>query len=648
MASLPEATVTVDSEAGAQGGGTDLVAIFAAVAQNADVRPRMFSSSKALLTKHLYSPGASYVAHHIEETKKPVLFVPLPIVTAGTVGSKDASGNTGTSVVSVAAASGGILEETSGSVKVVKGGVAGTDQIVLGVSLDAGRNYKNARIGTALSYTLPYVGLVLSLKAGTLIEDDIVLTWETTAPRWDQAGLQAGRLAMAAQKQLVRTFLVVGDCINSGDATDILTEVNAYESSNNRFVEARAQVPDRKRAAKMSRVKAVMTGTPSLTFAEVGATGDTITRDVGSWITDGFAVGDVITVTLSASNNVTGPIASLSATVITLGTTDLVAEVTAAAKVVASNGITFAEVGATADTITRTAGSWIADGFKAGDEINVTGTALNNVAAATLVTVTATVLTLGTTDLAAEVIGSHSISITTDEQSKTDAVSDNDAAFAAVDAQKRIDLGHGRGFKKCLITGYLYRRPFQWAASLREYQHDVHIPTYRKEDKPCVGWSLEDAEQITVEHDERQDGGALAARFSCFTTFSNGPSGPFVALSLTREVEDSVLSRTHNMAVANVACSVIQSYTENAIGKVLQVNKDGTGTAASLKALEEGANTQLQMTLLQPGKEGPRASGAEWTASRTDVLKPNGILHGTLILDVNGTLERIETSVLVK
>jgi hypothetical protein len=69
-----------------------------------------------------------------------------------------------------------------------------------------------------------------------------------------------------------------------------------------------------------------MSGSPNLTFAEVGALGDTITRSAGSWITDGFAPGDTFTVEDSVSNNVTGRIASLSATVLTLAGTDLVNE----------------------------------------------------------------------------------------------------------------------------------------------------------------------------------------------------------------------------------------------------------------------------------------------------------------------------------
>ncbi len=46
-----------------------------------------------------------------------------------------------------------------------------------------------------------------------------------------------------------------------------------------------------------------MTGDPGLTFDLVGAANDTLIRDAGSWIDDGFENGDVITVSGSASND---------------------------------------------------------------------------------------------------------------------------------------------------------------------------------------------------------------------------------------------------------------------------------------------------------------------------------------------------------
>ncbi len=652
MAELPEASVTIDDEAGALAGGTDLLVVLACVAQAADVTPRIFASTKALLAKHDYSQGVDFCAMHFEETRKPILFLGLPTVTAGTIGRINTSGNSGSSVVSVAAGTNGVLEEVDASATVVQGGTAGTDQILIDLSLDGGHTKKRVRLGVAMGsviYTIPYVGLVLTFTAGTLVAGDVVISFSTTAPRWDQAGLAAARDALVAQQKQARSWLLVGDLLVDADADDLLDQVNGYETENARFVFARAQVRDRKVPAKMSRITARISGNPNLTFAEVGGTGDTITRSAGSWITDGFANGDYITVTGSLSNNVSGIVVTVTATVLTLGTTDLAAEGPSGnITVTASPAVTFAEVGGTGDTITRSRGSWLADGFAAGDLVTVTGSISNNITAGAIATVTATVITMGSTDLAAEVIGSAAIVVSGGELD-SDWISTMDTEFGEVDGERRIDLGAGRGRKASPITGYRFRRPVQWAATLREYQHDVQIPTWRKSDGKCVGWDLEDEEGNTVEHDERIDGGALAARFTCFRSYANGPAGAFIALSLTRASENSLLSRTHNMAVANVACSVAQAETENAIGQVLELNIDGTGTEASLVVLEERVNSALAIALLQGKSEGKRASDAKWKASRTDVLNiPAAELTGTLDLRLNGTLEKITTRVRVQ
>lgn len=651
MAELPEASVQIDDEAGALAGGTDMITIISCVEQNADIVARVFASTKGILAKHGYSAGVDYASMHFEETKKPVLFVGIPTVTAGAIGSIDTSGNTGSSSVSVAAGAHGVLDEADGIVDTASGGIVGTDQIVLGLSLDGGRTRKLIRVGTATSYTVPYFGFVISLTAGTLVDDDVVLRFTAKAPRWDAAGLTAARNALAAQQKQARTWLLIGDLVTEDDANDFVGELNAYETSNTRFVEGRAQVRDRKRstAVKLSRAVAHMTGSPTLTFAEVGATGDTITRSTGSFITDGFVVGDIITVAGSASNNVTGAIAALSATVITLGTTDLVDEAAVSnCSIIASHAITFAEVGLSGDTITRSGGSWVTDGFAVGDRVAISGTTSNNITTGPITALSSTVMTFGAdTDFAAEVIASRLVTLGAAELD-SDWVTSIDAEFADVDNERRVDLGAGRGSKKSPITGWRMRRPVAWAASLREYQHDVQIPTYRKADGKCEGWDLEDAEGTTIEHDERSDGGLLAARFTCFRTYANGPAGAFIALSLTRASESSMLSRTHNMAVANIACSVTQAETENAIGQVLELNDNGTGTEASLNVIEERVNSALAMALLQRKKEGPRASSAKWQASRSDILNiPAAELNGTLILELNGTLERITTRVLV-
>lgn len=643
MAEIPSANVTVSEVAGAGVSGTGILAIFAPVAQNADVTPRVYANPQGLLDQHGYCPGASYLASHVLETRKPALFIGIPIATPGAVGRVNDEGVTGSSVITCTAGADGVMDEADIVLRVTRGGTVGTDQIVLSLSCDGGETTKTVRLGTSNSYTVPHLGITFSFGAGTLAVDD-EFTCSTTAPKWDSDGITAARQALAAQSRYVKSVLVVGDCSVVADANVIRDEMNLYETANQRFTRARAQLRDRLPFAQMSRSVRRMTGAPTLTFAEVGTTGDTITRSSGSWISDGFAVGDIVTVSGSSSNNVTGPIASLTATVITLGSTDLNAEgPVSGCSVVAYEGLTFAEVGGTGDTITRSRGSWLDDGFRVGDEVTIDGTASNDVIG-TIAALTSTTITLDDTDLAAETIGADDVTITVGE-TKAAWISTLEAAFASIDAQKRIGLGVGRRRKTCPITGWSFRRPVQWAACLREYSlRDIHIATWRKSDGPLAGWGSDD----TTEFDELVDGGALAARFTCFRSWANGPEGAFIAMDLTRMGDDSLLSLTHNVDVVNLACTVVQSATEMAIGESLVLNRDGTATSESIGIIEGRVNRAVQQALLQDNGEGPRASSAVWTASRDDVLNtPNATMNGVLSLNLRGTIVHINTNVVV-
>ncbi len=63
-----------------------------------------------------------------------------------------------------------------------------------------------------------------------------------------------------------------------------------------------------------------MSGAPSLAFA---AAGDTITRDAGSWLDDGFAAEMTVRVTGTTSNNVTGELGGVTDLVLTFASTAL-------------------------------------------------------------------------------------------------------------------------------------------------------------------------------------------------------------------------------------------------------------------------------------------------------------------------------------
>lgn len=639
--SLPSATTRVSTQAGSAPVATDLIAVFGCCVSNADSVPRLYSAISDMETAHGYCEAEEYGALHVQDTGKAFLFVPLPIATAGTVGRFNNTGNTGTSVVTCAVGGSGALAETDGILKVTTGGTIGTDQIILSLSLDGGTTYKPVRLGTASSYTIPKVGLTLSFAAGTLVAGDTVLTWHSVAPLPDWTALSTAFTQMTTQTKLTRSWLFVGDLSTYASANAIAAKVAAYETTAERYTYAKAQMRDRLPVATLSQTSVRLTGAATCTFLEVGATGDTITRSTGSFLSDGFVSGDTIRVTGSVSNNVTGVPSGITATAITLNTTDLVNEGPVTVTVTAEPTLTFGDNGASPDTITRNRGSWLDDGFRVGDSITITGTASNNVTK-TITALTATVLSVATASFAAEVIGSIGVTIVTGE-TEVAWIAALDTLVASVTGAPRMDLGAGRLTALSPITGYTMRRPVQWADSIRSYQHDVATTTWWKDLGPLTGWGIEG------EHDERVTAGLLAARFTCARTWGNGPDGAFIAQSLTREADGLILTQTHNVAVTNVAQTVVQRVTENFAGATLVLNDDGTATTASLAIFAAKVNSELKRNLLTDiGGEGPRASSAKWTpATNDDLSVADATLHGTLDLNLKGTIVHIATAVAV-
>ena len=186
----------------------------------------------------------------------------------------------------------------------------------------------------------------------------------------------------------------------------------------------------------------VLAGSPGVIIDETGGV-DTLTRDAGSWLDEGFAVNQLVTLGGSASNNGVFTITIVTALVITVaeavtdeGTqTDLT--LTAAAELptglfalrdyfvgvvdddtytlhTSHNGakkdlarvdLSLPEMTASTSiviaagpdgTFTRTVGSWIDEGFQVGHDIIVSGSASNN-AAFTVSAVTALVLSVSAT-----------------------------------------------------------------------------------------------------------------------------------------------------------------------------------------------------------------------------------------------------------
>lgn len=139
-------------------------------------------------------------------------------------------------------------------------------------------------------------------------------------------------------------------------------------------------------------------GSETVTFAEVGATGDTITRASGGW-SRYITAGDIIVISGSASNDGTYEIASLSNTVLTMDTDDLAAET------FNSGNLTITVVSPLKpDTIVRGSGDW-ATIFDVGDLITISDNGSDINAGTYTITAIATVtmtLTLATDSVTQE------------------------------------------------------------------------------------------------------------------------------------------------------------------------------------------------------------------------------------------------------
>ena len=483
MATLPGASTRIVDTASAAGGGDRLICVLSPVPSNDDGVPRLFGSAQAIYETHGYCPGVEYAALHASFTGLPIFFIGAPIATPGEVTAEVTTGNSGTSVTTLAEGADGVLAEHDGVIEVVRGGTIGASQIVLRYSLDGATSWQQHRLGTGNSFSIPYVGVTVAFAAGTLVAGDRIHTWKGTAPLSDATGWATAFDNLKAQQKLFRSVLLCGELQDATESAAFLALVNAYETADERFIYARADVPDR----------------PS-------------------------------------------------------GTTKAV---------------------------------WMAG---------------------------------------------------------------LEATFEAIDGQPRISLSAGRGRVPSPFSGWQYRQPSGWAASLREYQHDLHVPPWRKDFGP-VGFSLWDASGNLVEWDDRVDGGAgSAAKFTTLRSWSNGPGGAFVALSLTRASDASVLGRTENLAVACFAQTLVQQATENSIGRNLDLNDDGTATSSDISNIENEVNTVLANGLLRNARnEGRRASSAVWTMDPTTVFNvPEPILTGVLELNLRGVIYRVLTSVRVK
>lgn len=301
---LSEASVTVQSgTTGGLGEGVDNLLVFGC-STSGTTEPRFISGANAELDTYGQGDTVDFVSHYISTVRKSVCQVRLPSTVAGAVQIVDKDAVAGTSVVT---ATGTPNRRVHLLFEVVTGGTIGATGIEFRYSVNGGIDWSQTQqLGTATSWTVPNCSFALAFAAGTLIAADLVQV-HTTAPKWDDSDFAAAIASVIELEQTFRCAIIIGE-FTKADALTLQTQIDTLYAGLKRpvfLIAARDWYRDAK-----------MTGKPS--DVDFDGTGDTITRNTGSWIADGFKVGMTVTVAGSTSNNGSlGALTNVTATVLT-------------------------------------------------------------------------------------------------------------------------------------------------------------------------------------------------------------------------------------------------------------------------------------------------------------------------------------------
>lgn len=309
MADLPIATARLVEGGGGVASGTDLLCVMSCASTGTDNSPRLVTAVQDYLDDKGLCEGVAFAVDYVDVTRLPILEIKLETAVAGSVGPVDTSHITGTSVITF---TGTPFDRDHIKLLVKTGGTIGTDGIELWYSLDGGRVYSRLiRLGTATSFAIPSTGITANFAAGTLVAGDYA-TAHTIPPMWDADSLTAAFAALLAQSLQPRLILICGDVTSDDELQDIIDAIESYEAANrdSRVIcQLRSRHPD-----------VAMQGKP--TDVDFDATTDTITRNTGSWVTDGFKAGMTIRpvgVAAGANNGTSHVVTTVSATVLTVG-----------------------------------------------------------------------------------------------------------------------------------------------------------------------------------------------------------------------------------------------------------------------------------------------------------------------------------------
>lgn len=617
---------------------------------------RMYSNATDLRTDSGRGEGLEFVSFYIPDTKKAVLFGKLATTTAAAISNVDTTGVLGTSLVTF---TGTPFDDAQLQVSCEAAFTVGTAGGLIAYSKDGGVSWSgNIRVGTATSYAIPDTGVTVNFAAGTLVLNDVA-SCVTSSPKWGAQAITDAFTALKAFNALPRAVIVLGDISDTTHLQAITTAILDYETSVNRFSRVICQARDYYAQAVFQGGEARYANLTGQTVT-IAASGETYTRSAGSFLVDGFQVGDEVTWAGFSNSANNGPqvITTLAGTVMTCSGSTLVNESTVANTTCSTVGDGEAiTVAASGKTYTRsgTLASFITEGFKVGQTVIFSGfsnTANNG--PHVLTTVTAGALT------AAEVLvdeaTKYQIKATaneTDSNWRASIESIVGASPSSLIVSHKTLIAGGRARRKSNVDGFFKRRPASWPLLIRWMQKDVKTAPGRVEDQGLAGWTITKSDGTHEDHDERVDGGLLSMRIACLRTFAEiGINGVYVALAVTLDNDDAPMSRLQVGGVADVGSNIVQSETTKKLQSNLELKTDGTIQPYEAIRIQEGVLAELKKNLLATNlggtDPGPRASDVTFTLDTTVDLSQAGAKQPTVArIEPLGNLEQIENRIIV-
>ncbi len=659
MADLPTARVTQATGGGGVGAGSNILCVMSCtenaveIDDNGLVPVQLYRRVQEILDDHGKCEGLHVAAHNAELNGLPTLFVALPTVTAGALGPVNTAGVTGTSTWTF---SGTPLDDERIVVECTTGGTRGTAGVEIRTSRDGGTTWSGKiGLGTATSYLIPDTGVTVAFSYGTLVEGDSA-TAACVGPRPDASGIAAGYDSLVPQGVIPRIILQCSDVATANELQTVCDEIDAHESEDQRFCRVLCALPGRSPDVAMQKTLGTFKRAGVVPAdVDFAASADTITRDTGSWVDDGFVIGQSVTVAGSASNNgVKGVLSNVSATVLTLpASPGLSDEANVAGTALTITGYGPGDLDFASTTITRNIGSWVTDGFKVGMYVTVDGTASNDGTFGPITEISATVITIASGGLASETnVVADDVTITGTQRKSAWRTASSDIVGATPQTAKvshRTAVRHGKARRKSPVDQTRKMRNAAWWEALRTIGHQENTSPARMDVGGLEGVTMHDATgQLEHEaHDERVESGMLANRIGCLTTSDDLP-GVFVALPVTLDLDNANLSRLPVGEACDLAARIAKREATLKLSADFVTNLDGTIKESEALAIEKAITNQLRSVLVTPGSEGSRVSDVTFTMERgINILTPGVEVPCEVLVTPKGYLEQIRVTIRV-